>query len=300
MKTKVNKSDEFCKELTEKFCAMIESGVDPFTAAYSKMGGFARNAISGDIYGGVNQLVLGDFCEWENPYFLTFKQAKAAGGSVRRGEKGARCVYYNIMKKERPDGKEDKVPFMKFYTVFNIAQCENLDESKLKVTTHKLDRWHHSREEGAEAVVAAMPCAPAIKEIEGFAAPSYAPALDLVKMPTLAQYRTAPQFYRTLFHELAHSTGHKKRLNRRGVMETKGRMNADDGYSREELVAELASSYCLARLGIATEEVQKDTAAYLASWTKALREDTRAIMSASGKAFKAMQYIFGEYEAPAV
>lgn len=143
----------------------------------------------------------------------------------------------------------------------------------------------------AEALAREMPNPP--KMHQGKQQACYYPLLDIVQMPAFESFASAESYYVTLFHELAHATGHEKRLDRLGVKSTFGSKE----YSREELIAELASAFCCATLGLDNSFID-DSASYIGGWLRALREDPRAILIASGQAQRAADYIQGMQVGP--
>ena len=124
----------------------------------------------------------------------------------------------------------------------------------------------------------------------------YRPLADEVVVPMIEQYDDLAEYYGTAFHELTHSTGHRKRLNRKGF--EPGAMVAfgSESYSQEELVAEIGSAMCLNKCGIDCEKAFKNSVAYLQSWLKVLKNDPKMIVFASAQAEKAVKYMFNEKE----
>ncbi|MBR3379284.1 MAG: hypothetical protein IKG72_04010 [Bacillus sp. (in: Bacteria)] len=117
----------------------------------------------------------------------------------------------------------------------------------------------------------------------------YSPTTDTVTMPMPEQFKNNEEYYSTLFHELTHSTGHQKRLNRI----TKNAAFGDESYSAEELVAEIGSASILATLGIENDKTIRNSTAYIQNWLKALRNDKHLIITASARAEKAIKLILG-------
>jgi antirestriction protein ArdC len=107
-------------------------------------------------------------------------------------------------------------------------------------------------------------------------------------MPARNRFVDAPHYYSTLFHELAHSTGHESRLNR-----TFGSCFGDELYSKEELVAEMGAAFLCAIAEIANEHTDRNTTAYLQSWIAKLEEDNRLIVHAAANAQRAVDTIIG-------
>lgn len=194
-------------------------------------------------------------------------------------------VYWNNPeKKERQEdtpenSTEKKRGFLKTYTVFNIAQCENIPEKYLPKNRETTVLPN------CELIVKAMPNCPKIQHKEAKA--YYEVVEDLVNMPKKKSFKTDAGYYSTLFHELVHSTGHDSRLARVGVVEMSE--FGDELYSKEELVAEIGTCYLLAFAGIVGEF--KNSAAYIQGWLSKLQNDKRLIFIAAREAQRAVDYI---------
>ena len=120
----------------------------------------------------------------------------------------------------------------------------------------------------------------------------YLPIQDYIQVPCKEQYQDIEEFYRTLFHEMIHSTGHKSRLNRsdiQGIVRY-----GSEKYSKEELTAELGSAMIINILGIETEKSFKNSSGYIQDWLQVLKNDNKFIVSASSRAEKAVKYILNE------
>ena len=280
-------------QVTDRIIEQLASGVVPWKSPYFSKVGFPRNFSTGRAYQGINVFLLGSQ-RCTSPFFLTFIQAKELGGHVRKGEKGSLVVKYGTYNKEEEGSTAEEGEtrrFLKAYTVFHASQIEgiefpapeNLPELSL---SEKTDR--------ARAIVAAMPNAPAIREWA--AVPCYRPATDSVHMPEKGFFESEEAYYSTLFHELAHSTGHASRLARKSLLENRGIDAAGDTarktYAEEELVAEMGASFLNAHAGIIEEELT-NSAAYLQGWIDALQsKDAKGwIIRAASQAQKAAGYI---------
>jgi antirestriction protein ArdC len=278
--------------ITNKIVADLEQGVRPWMKPWNAEHAAGRITRplrhNGIPYKGINVVMLWSAATsngYACPLWLTFKQALELGGNVRKGETGELVVYANRITRTETDDKgeelEREIPFLKGYTVFNAEQCDGLPP-------------HYS----------AMAQAPALSPIERiehadrfFAATGadirqggtrayYAEGADYVQMPPFQTFRDAESHAATLAHELTHWTKHTKRLAR-----DFGRVrHGDEGYAREELVAELGSAFLAADLGI-TPEVRDDHAAYIGFWLTALRNDKRLIFSAAAHAQRAVDYL---------
>jgi antirestriction protein ArdC len=281
-------------EVTKRIIEQLEKGVVPWQSPYFAKVGFPKNFSTGKHYRGVNVFLLACL-RYTSPYFLTYKQAQELGGHVRKGEKGSLVIKYGTYTKEEkaaPAGEENAEArrFLKGYTVFNASQIEGIEFPKPDLlaalpVVGSCDR--------ARAVVAGMPQAPAIHE--GTAIPCYRPSTDTVHMPERGYFTTEEAYYSTLFHELAHSTGHASRLARRSLLENKGidaEGNARKIYAEEELVAEMGASFLSAHAGIGDAGLE-NSAAYLQGWIDALKsKDAKGwIIRSASQAQKAADFI---------
>ncbi|WP_206170921.1 ArdC family protein [Phragmitibacter flavus] len=289
-----NMKQDIYQQVTDRIITQLEQGVVPWKSPYFSKVGFPQNFSTGKAYQGINVFLLGSL-RFTSPYFLTFIQAKELGGHVRKGERGSLVVKYGTYTKEDEHAATGEDPetrrFLKAYTVFHASQIEgiefpaveNLPELSL---TEKTAR--------ARNIVAGMPNAPVIKE--GKAIPCYRPGTDSVHMPEAGFFGSEEEYYSTLFHELAHSTGHSKRLARKSLLENKGIDAGGDTaiktYAEEELLAEMGASFLNAHAGIMEDELS-NSAAYLQSWINALKsKDAKGwIIRAASQAQKAANYI---------
>jgi antirestriction protein ArdC len=251
-----------------------------------------RNLISQKEYRGVNVFLL-HAMSYQSAFWLTFNQAKELGGSVKRGEKACPVVFWKWLDAEE-NGQAKRIPFLRYYSVFNLAQCEGIPEDKIPALSGA-KREHCSIAE-AERVVASMPKCPAIKT--GLDRAYYSPSGDFVGMPSPEQFRTAEDYYSVLFHELTHSTGHDSRLNRKGVTGAEGEWSAfgSTPYAKEELVAEMGAAFLCGQVGI-VERTLDNSAAYVASWLQRLKDDRRLVVHAAAQAQKAADFILGKQHA---
>ncbi len=268
------------QRVTDSIVAQLEAGCVPWVRPW-QLGVSAPamalpfNMISKRSYSGINIPLLWVAGErFESHAWLTYKQAEGLGGHVMRGEKGTMVVYAD---KFVPKGREDDKPvfFLKSFTVFNVAQCEGFPEQPVKVAPTMPEM--HAAADGVIAETGA-------RIVLGGDRAFYMPSNDLVTMPVPAAYEPEPiNWYRTCFHELAHWTGAKHRLDRQF-----GARFGDHAYAMEELVAEMSAAFSCASLGIVPTVRHAD---YLASWIAAMKSDKRAIVQAASKASKASDYI---------
>ena len=269
--------------VTGKLIAALERGTVPWRRPWRGADGAPRNMASGREYRGINALLLG-LAGYSSPTWGTMNQINAAGGRVRRGERSTLVVFFKKLELSRQDADGDevikRVPMLRYYLVWNTDQCEGL---KMPAPTGG-DPAPIEPIAAGLAVVAGMPNPP---KIETGGRACYMPGPDIVEMPAADRFVSAPAYYSTLFHELAHATGHESRLNRKGIVGVA--RFGDPTYSREELVAEMGAAFVCAASGIEHDDEQ--SAAYLKSWITALRGDHRMAVTAAGQAQKAADYI---------
>jgi antirestriction protein ArdC len=291
--TNSNRRDVYCR-ITEKIVADLEQGVRPWMRPWNAEHAAGRIIRplrhNGIPYKGINVVMLWMAAEMKGyacPLWLTFKQALELGGNVRKGESGELVVYADRISRTETDAKgeetEREIPFLKGYTVFNAEQCEGLPaQYTMRAEPPALPPLQ--RLEAADRFFAAT----GATILHGGTRAFYAQAPDFVQMPPFETFRDAESYAATLAHELTHWTKHDSRLAR-----DMGRIKwGDEGYAREELVAELGSAFLCADLGI-TPEVREDHAAYIATWLKVLRDDKRLIFSAASHAQRATDYLQG-------
>lgn len=269
------------ERVTARIIDAMSSGVVPWQRPWRTYGP-PRN-IAGRPYRGINRLMLG-LADYELPLWLTFGQARRLGGGVRRGERGWPAVLWrpvawrNWAEDEPQDGRERAYLLVRTYTVFNIAQCE-LPEGAVPLPEPAAPVEPIA---ACERIVAGMPDPPAIGH--GGDRAFYSPPANRVQMPPRARFAEPEDYYHTLFHELAHATGHPRRLARI-VPEP-----SPAEYAREELVAEIAGAFLAAEAGLG-ERVIADAASYLAGWIARLEEDPALVVVAAGRAQRAADWI---------
>lgn len=272
--------------VTNKIIEQLEKGVIPWHKPWTGGNG-TINYVTRRPYSFLNSMLLGKDGE-----YLTFKQIKDLGGSVKKGAKSHMVVFFTMIEKEKKDSEEEtKVfPVLKYYRVFHLDDTTGI-ESKIK-DGEKPENTLQPIEQ-ADEVINAYVTREGIKftnnELSSRA--FYSPSFDEVVVPMLSQYRVAEEYYSTTFHELTHSTMKKSRCNREG-----DNMNAHFGskaYSREELVAEMGAAMLCNVVGIECDKAFKNSVAYIQSWLKALKNDNKMIVWASSRAEKASKYIIG-------
>lgn len=278
-------------EITDKIIAELEAGRVPWvqpwgTAAAKAPLSMPRNAASARPYSGINVLILwGAVIErgFAGQSWLTFRQALALGGHVRKGERGTTVLYADRFvpaderRRAREMGEEAQaVPFLKRFTVFNTDQCDGLPADLATTAPMPLPSM-------IEPQVEALIKATGIDFRIGGHRAFYMPAEDYVQVPPPAAYFEPINWHRTALHELGHASGHPSRLNR-----DLGGSYGTKKYAFEELIAELCAAFSCASLSIVPTVRHAD---YMGSWLEVLREDNRAIVRAASQASKAADYL---------
>jgi antirestriction protein ArdC len=247
-------------------------------------------SLNGHFYRGINYLILSND-QFKSRVYGTFGQIRANGGQVRKGEKSTLIVFWKKSEMKNVNtGETDRKFLLRYYRIFNSEQAHFDDAGKQKIAEldkATLDRKsdHHRP---AEQIISGYKGVPDIHYTDQDVSPSYSPVADLITMPSENQYATDEDFYRILFHEFGHSTGHPKRLNR---FEAFNNHFGDEPYSKEELVAELCSSFLAEKAGLTQR--QRNSNAYLRDWASALRDNHKWIMWAATRAEKAAEFILG-------
>jgi antirestriction protein ArdC len=270
--------------VTNRIIELLENGTVPWQKPWTETG-VPSNLISKRPYRGINLWLLLSL-NYQRNLFLTWDQLKKIGASVKQGEHGHVVIYWKTSPKAEDvlDGdKEKKVPLLRYYKVFNISQCRDLPEHLVETFVAK----EHNPIAECEAVIAGMPQCPSIKHKENQA--FYNIDADYINMPKRKLFKTIEGYYVTLFHELVHSTGSEKRLNRKTIAEMYEM--GGEAYSIEELVAELGSAYLASFTGILNPAEIQNSAAYINGWLTKLKGDKRFIVHASGQAQRAVDFI---------
>ena len=270
--------------VTDRIIEEMQKGVIPWEKPWTGVRAGAFNRISKRPYSLLNQMLLKHTGE-----YATFKQWSELGGKIKKGEKSEIIVFWKITEIEEENEDNEKVKkniaILRYYNVFHISQVEGVKplespfpevepiEEADRIINDYVTREHIDFTECASNKA------------------YYSPSMDCVVVPMKEQYKLINEYYSTTFHELTHSTGHKTRLDRleSGAVAAFG----SETYSKEELVAEIGSASIMNLLGIETTKTFRNSAAYIQSWIKVLKNDNKFIVSAASKAEKAVNFILG-------
>lgn len=288
--------------VTDRIIEELEKGVIPWHKPWTGVAladGGAVNYVSRKPYSFLNQMLLGRSGE-----YLTFKQVKELGGSVKKGAESQMVVFFTKLKTTKkvttPEGEEKEeeklIPYLRYYRVFHLDDCTGI-ESKIKVDEAGEAQPENTLQpiEQAEAIVdgyVSRENSPKFVNNKPSDQAFYSPVLDKVVVPMLSQYQVTEEYYSTTFHELVHSTMKKSRCDR--TAENKMASFGSANYSREELVAELGSAMLCNVSGLDCEKAFKNSVAYIQSWLRQLKNDNKMIVWAASRAEKASKYIKGE------
>lgn len=289
--TNQSPKQDIYSRVTARILAELEKGVRPWIKPWSVEHAASRITRplrhNGIPYRGVNVLLLwGESLEkgYAAPLWMTYKQSQELGAQVRKGEHGSLVVFADRFTKtdtnDQGEAIEHAIPFMKGYTVFNVEQIEGLPAHFYAQPVDPLPL--SERIEHADSFVTATGAAIHHGGNQAF----YAPSRDMIQLPPFEAFKDKDSYYSTVLHELTHWTRHDTRLARDFGRQRFG----NEGYAREELVAELGSAFLCADLGI-TPDIRDDHAAYLGHWLKILQNDKRAIFSAAAHAQRAADFL---------
>ena len=272
--------------ITEKIIKQLESGVAPWRQPWTCQS--PANLVTQKEYRGLNVFTLASQ-GFPSRFWLTFNQASKLGGRILKCEKSSPVIFWNLGDERETttqDGatKTSRPLLLRYYSVFNLSQAEGIDiPASLLHETRTKDPI-----ETCEQIVASMPNPPVFEESDKA---WYSPSNDAVGMPARDLFHSSEEYYATEFHELAHSTGHAKRLHRENFDNPVS--FGSESYSKEELVAEMTAAMLCGVAGI-EQKTLENTAAYLKTWIARLKSDSRLLVSAASQAQKAADFIQGK------
>ncbi|MFC1654386.1 ArdC family protein [Myxococcota bacterium] len=299
--------------ITTKIVELLEKGTVPWKKPWTN--GPAAKSYRGYEYRGINRMLLSTIASLDGlkGCWITFNQAKKAGGKVKKGAKGIPVVFWKWIHPKKRSSDEEQgpldhsntagsrrkkddrlIPLCRYYTVFSICQTEGVEEpswlSKVEAPRNSFEAV-----KAAEEIWDGYQDAPVLTHSGDQAA--YFPSKDTILMPQKEQFRSPEDYYSTMFHEMTHSTGHDSRLDRFKSCEHVP--FGSDSYSREELVAEMGAAFLAGEAGINSYLILQNSAAYLQSWIRVLKAEPRMAVIAAAQAQKSCDYILGrkyEYE----
>ena len=257
----------------------IEKGIVPWKSPYTARG--HRN-IDGRYYHGINVFSLNIASwihEYEMPVWLTWKQIQQRGWHLKKGSRGVRIMFFKTVEKKIVDESGDEeietIPVPRYYHVFNLECLEEFDSIKSQFETEPappVDNLlkNYINNSGARLIHAS------------YGVSFYEPKKDRIVMAPVKQ----SAYYQVLAHEIVHSTGHPKRLNRidDSFFESK------ELYSFEELIAEIGSAFLLSKIGKSID--YSNTASYLSCWAEWLKGQKKTVLfKAASKAQEAVEFV---------
>ncbi len=263
--------------ITNQIIEKLEQGVVPWHDTENI--GKAVNWKTQKAYRGSNAFLIPD------GEYVTRKQLAEAGGKLIKGEKYTPVIFWKLHTiEDQESGKEKSIPIIRFYQVYNIHQCTGIeskrgnqecaDDDSIQLAEELIEKYSD------------MP-----KIVEDIDRTYYDPETDTIHIPSASRFAEIEQYYVHLFHELAHSTGHHKRLDRKGITDELVAYG-DESYSREELIAELATAMLCGLCGMSNATIDT-SATYIDEWIKKLKEDPKLIATAGAQAQKVCDYIQG-------
>lgn len=286
-------------EVTSRIIAELENGIIPWKKPWTGSSAGAVSHVTGRPYSLINQFLLGKPGE-----YLTFAQVKKEGGTIKKGARAKIVVFWKVYPRQKkdkdgqpettPDGLPvvENIPMLRYYNVFHVEDCEGIVAKYPAQTAPVIDA-----DAAAEKTLHEYFRRYGIHFEQSLQNEAYySPGRDLVSLPMREQFANTAEYYSTAFHEATHSTGHKSRLDRF----EKGAAAAGFGsesYSKEELVAEIGAAACCHSLGLETPGSFRNSAAYIQNWLTVLKNDKRFIISAAGKAEKAVKMILNIQDA---
>lgn len=280
---------EIRQRITDKIVEALKSGAAPWRRPWKSEGnsGTPSNAVSSKHYRGINILLLqlaalehGFGSKW----WASYRQWRALGGQVRRGQHGTQIVFYRpVVRKvtvnENGDEKTESFPLLRTWTVFNVEQVEGdvVEQFRLSKPTNFVDY------SPAEEVIAATGADIRYGGSRAF----YQAEGDFIQLPPKSSFIAENEFYHTAYHELQHWSGNESRLARL----SKNTRFGDRAYAFEELVAEIGGCFLANEVGVPQTDDLSNQQAYLADWLRVLENDPRAIFAASTQASSATDFI---------
>ena len=284
--------------ITATILEKLEAGTKPWVQPWTGAPQCRPLRHCGTAYRGINTVMLwmaARACGYASPYWMTYRQAEALGGQVRRHEKCTYAVLYKTIDARDVkdgdglvDGDDGEATgktrrILRSFAVFNADQIDGLPATYHVTTTDALPIPEGIHRPQLDAFFDRVP---AVVRHNGFAA-YYNRDRDEIVLPPIARFASYDGYFAVRAHETAHWTGHKKRLDRQF-----GTRFGDNAYAFEELVADIAAAILGAALGLPEAELDNH-AAYVDHWMRVLKTDKNAILTAASKADEAVNFLLG-------
>lgn len=300
------KTRNLYKEISDKIIEQLKKGIIPWHKPWTIRGDSSLivSHSTGKGYSLLNALLLSEPGE-----YATFKQIEAEGGHVKKGAKSTPIFFWKQLFVQQKDvngkpmtdkkGKPlmQKIPFLQYYNVFNIlTDAEGIAPKfyrKYEPKKEKKEPKNRKAEKVASAYMKREKITLTNRKIDSA---HYSPSCDNVQVPPINDFDRPEEYYSTLFHELTHSTGAEKRLDRPTM---KNYFTSKATRATEELIAEIGAATSLSMLKIDNDKTLKNSTAYVQSWLRALEDDPKMVVVAAGKAEKAVDMIFDITHEPA-
>jgi antirestriction protein ArdC len=272
--------------VADKILAELDAGTVPWRKPWALKPGMYPQSVDGHRYRGINAILLG-MTPYSDPRWITYNNAEAKGGQVRKDEKSTLITFWKFLEDEDTNaaGKviTKRIPLLRYYLVFNVEQVDGLNLKPLDGSNADLP---FEEIPTAAEISANMPNAPTVTHDGGNRA-FYHPATDTIHMPRRDSFESSDRYHATRFHEEGHATGHKSRLDRHDIENSISPFGSSN-YGREELVAEFSAAFLCHYAGI--ENIEQN-AAYIAGWKRSISADKRMVVVAAGAGYKAAEYI---------
>lgn len=268
----------------------LDKGVVPWRLPWTTNKGPMCNLNSKKPYRGANVFLTAVAAHtrgFKSRWWLTWKQVEKMGGKVKEGQQKeyTMVTFWKWIEKEDEDtGKKRRIPFLRYYRIYNLDQIDGIEDPD-----GSLSQIDFAPLERCEQVGEKYKTLPEIKYNEQRA--YYSPQLDYINLPEPDSFKNQESYYAVKFHEMMHSTGHKSRLDRKGITEMDG--FGTRRYSREELIAEIGAAFLCGHCGIDNATLE-DSASYIKHWRRTLSDDPKLIFQCAAAAQKGMDMILGE------
>lgn len=270
-------------KLTDEILKMLDEGVVPWRKPWTSE--LPVNGVTKRSYSGFNSVWLA-IRSYGSPFWAGLRQWNKIKCRVRKGERGA-SIFIPIFKKRTDKATGDETSSLVAFRMGRVFNAEQVTGKNVPT----VERREHTPIADAERIIADMPNRPAMHTDSVMA--FYRSSTDTVHVPALGQFSKPEGYYATVFHELAHSTGHKSRLDREGI----GVDRSVGAYSQEELIAEFTAAMVCGTVGIAPAVIE-NTVSYIAGWRKRLADGKVSVLAAAGAGQRAADYIRNKVPEP--